>query len=557
MTHIDSVLRFILLGCPLFASTFAMEIKNVNPSSNNYQIKTIPLNDEYSEPKRYTDLGTRSLALEGRWNISIPELFTCDGSEFIFRFTISDLIANDMIGYELMRGDMCDINITTNDYLVAQMAYDSTPQGDGNQEREVALVLTPDTDIIDQTPIYTPNANGYSGTLAWCMRLILYTADGNIMVNWRDVSFQMAATFQAGIRRERILEDTSFQAGIRRGRTLEDTTTTTMEPARDHESRESQSNRRLSLDCTTEEGFGIIFNSTYLELFNETTGSNVTTTNTTEEEGFGGILLTPTDVYGMNEEGGQGSNQDSSDAFLVDAFECDDENMPVTENNQAQRRQGSTVKICVVPKERAIELGLRMRSIDSFYFAKADTAVIQYAVENGELDFYGMSEMTCIKGSDLCWFESILRAEYYATSGEVYGSGFASLQFGTQSSRERQLSMAPRALQERQRTGFKVSFPVLSHQAQMLLKAEIISQEQTIALGTLSSVFLAILAALCWIRSKRSRKMMDGDGVAKEGQQADCIATDGDCHFSEGGTADIDLSYIHDPANMMTIDEEK
>jgi hypothetical protein len=378
------------------------------------------------------------------------------------------------------------------------------------------------------------------------------------MVNWRDVSFQMAASFQAGIRRGRILGDsTSFQAGIRRRRTLEDTIITTMEPARDHEIRESQSNRRLSLDCTTEEKFGIVFNDTFLELYNETAGSDVTTTNTTEEEGFGGILLTPTDVYGMNEGSGLGANQDSSDAFLVDAFECDDENMPVTENNQAQRRQGSTVKICVVPKERAIELGLRMRSIDSFYFAKADTAVIQYAVENGELDFYGMSEMTCIKGSDLCWFESILRAEYYATSGEVYGSGFASLQFGTQSSRERQLSMAPRALQERTRTGFKVSFPVLSHQEQILLQAEIISQEQTIALSILASIFLAIIAALCWIRSKRSRKMMDGDGVAKEGQQGECIATDGDCHHSEGGTADIDLSYIHDPANMMTIEEEK
>lgn len=53
--------------------------------------------------------------------------------------------------------------------------------------RQIALVLVPDISLIGNSPIYTIDPSGVTGTLHFCIRLEIYTQDGLTKVNWRYV----------------------------------------------------------------------------------------------------------------------------------------------------------------------------------------------------------------------------------------------------------------------------------------------------------------------------------------------------------------------------------
>ena len=137
-------------------------------------------------------------------------MFTCLASgAWIYRFTISNYVADDMIGYQLFRGEDCDIDITFNDYLVPFLEGDATIIGYGTVTRQVALILIPDAETITSSPIFTTSEDGSEVGLKWCMRLAVFTKDQTTLVNWRDIEVDMRVSLAIGV--SRALEHTERQ----------------------------------------------------------------------------------------------------------------------------------------------------------------------------------------------------------------------------------------------------------------------------------------------------------------------------------------------------------
>ena len=111
-------------------------------------------------------------------------------------------------------------------------------------------------------------------------------------------------------------------------------------------------------------------------------------------------------------------------------------NRPLTAQEELEGRyQGSLTRVCVKPDADAETDGIKMRSIDSFTFSQGQTnqvAIVNKQVARNGLTFYNPDECT---GADECWFESILFASFYAAPGVVFGSGIASMQFGSRRTR--------------------------------------------------------------------------------------------------------------------------
>ena len=93
--------------------------------------------------------------------------------------------------------------------------------------------------------------------------------------------------------------------------------------------------------------------------------------------------------------------------------------------------QGSLITVCVKPDVDGVADGIKMRTIDSFLWARDGTSqvAIESAVVVGNL-LTIFDDVACV-GGDYCQFSSILFAAFYATEGEVSGTGVASMQFGT------------------------------------------------------------------------------------------------------------------------------
>jgi hypothetical protein len=443
------------------------------------------------------------ITIEGRWDISAPRMFTCaESGAWIYLFTISDYIADDMIGYQLFRGESCDVDITFNNYLVPFLATDATSIGNGNITRQVALVLIPDAETINTSPIFTTNEDGSEVGLAWCMRLAAFTQDQNDLVNWRDIQVDMRVSLAVGVR---ALEQTE---------------------------------RRLSVDCSN--GYDVVFDEGVDQAENATTTNTTNTTTSNSTSGGFGIVIAPTStipIFGGN--GNDGSDKYASTFYMVEAFMCTSENLPLDSNDQAAvRLAGSVVRVCVRPNAEAISQGLYMRSVDSFYFSKNDTAFLQFAIEGGQSDFLGFTvEMNCVKGSVICSFETIMRADLFGTTGVVVGHGVATLQFGSANSR-RMLSAAigDRELIQKGKTrytGFGVTIPVLSRFESQLLQTSS-GSNVVIWPTTLLGMALYIIwvgATLAVIRHKRKwvdlpldendgvMTVRQHSGVLKDGQE--------------------------------------
>jgi hypothetical protein len=62
--------------------------------------------------------------------------------------------------------------------------------------------------------------------------------------------------------------------------------------------------------------------------------------------------------------------------------------------------------------------------------------------------------------------------------------------------------------QSEERTGFNISFPVLSYREQILLQYSATTQQQSITLSVLSSILMLALVSLCLIRRGRTRSLL-------------------------------------------------
>ena len=121
--------------------------------------------------------------------------------------------------------------------------------------------------------------------------------------------------------------------------------------------------------------------------------------------------------------------------YGVEVAECDaDLDFIATNSPDRQtKNQGSTMRICFRPNEKARDDGIGMRAVDSFTWEmdyEGGTA-IQVAVKDGKDD--GMlSYLVCEEGSKVCYLDTLLGANFYKNPGSVMGKGVAHLAFGSE-----------------------------------------------------------------------------------------------------------------------------
>ncbi|KAL3905469.1 MAG: hypothetical protein SGARI_004445, partial [Bacillariaceae sp.] len=133
----------------------------------------------------------------------------------------------------------------------------------------------------------------------------------------------------------------------------------------------------------------------------------------------------------------------AEDEFLVEGYFCrDDFEYDSSLGQDGAINQGDLVKICVRPQERGLESGVRMRRISSFAFTRQLAPVInQPAIENALPAANGLTEVFCAPGHAICFFETILYAQFFTETTQIAGSGVADLQFGGEDS---MTSVSPR-----------------------------------------------------------------------------------------------------------------
>ena len=292
-----------------------------------------------------------------------------------------------------------------------------------------------------------------------------------------------------------------------------------------------QSHRRLAYDCT--DGYEGVFenwwNITVLENGEilppnvtvmtpvdpyEVTYDNVDVAPGNEtgpqepDEGLVKIVIAPENALNLNDVDGLGGGEVGFELFfLLIAYACDENNLPVT--TVPPLTQGDTIKICVEPDEKSREYGFVMKQLDSTYYTRDDIPdLIQYAVEGGQPDFWGMSEIDCIPGSLKCSVETTIRAEFFASPGIVSVAGAASFQWDFE--RRRNLNeTVGRDLQAvdgrdvNDEGRFNIVFPLTTFQETMDMKAKGPSSLQSFLLIILSFTLILASIILLWIKDTR------------------------------------------------------
>ncbi|KAL3920810.1 MAG: hypothetical protein SGILL_003071, partial [Bacillariaceae sp.] len=121
--------------------------------------------------------------------------------------------------------------------------------------------------------------------------------------------------------------------------------------------------------------------------------------------------------------------ENAQEIYTVEGFICDEANTLL--NSEKPMVQGEKVRVCVKPTDEALADGIFMRRVDSFTFYrnKEDgTQVTQTALRDGRSANEELTELTCPRGSTVCWFETILKADFYFKAGMILGYGEAWLQ---------------------------------------------------------------------------------------------------------------------------------
>jgi hypothetical protein len=119
----------------------------------------------------------------------------------------------------------------------------------------------------------------------------------------------------------------------------------------------------------------------------------------------------------------------AEDSFFVEAFVCNEKHLRILDS--ISYVQGESVTVCVMPTTQARDIGFRMGSIDRFTFWQG--YVSQEAVVGGKEAINGLTDVYCTQGDELCVFETLLSAAFFQGPSTVDGTGFATLQFGSNS----------------------------------------------------------------------------------------------------------------------------
>ncbi len=100
------------------------------------------------------------------------------------------------------------------------------------------------------------------------------------------------------------------------------------------------------------------------------------------------------------------------------AYECDD-NKVALENPGFLRNQGSETRVCVELTQESKDEGLYLDRVLWFYFVRDDPREIKQwsIVEDSKQSPDELTEYRCLRGEDVCAFNTILRADFYAWQG--------------------------------------------------------------------------------------------------------------------------------------------
>jgi predicted RNA binding protein YcfA (HicA-like mRNA interferase family) len=332
-------------------------------------------------------------------------------------------------------GEDCAIDITDNTYLTPGMVYDNTPRGDGSGSRQVAFYLNADANLIQSSPIYnladTEDGLPY---IQYCTQMSLSNDDGRL-VDWVDTQYFFFLSLSGTrfgddvVRKRRQLAASPFLDGA--------------PPSLPMLQQQRDQTRRHLMECF--EGFHVVFNVGLSETWAPTASpaptaptvspgpseSWVPTQAPTNDTGW---VINPEKPLDFTQET---AYRNATDSYGVVAYLCDEDLNSIGETYV--RKQGSaTVKICVERNAKSVQEGVYLRHIDGFSFVRDQ--IRQIAVEPVSLPASnGLTELHCQRGSHKCWFETLLMADFFDSPGDVFGSGAASLQFGSASSRRHRI----------------------------------------------------------------------------------------------------------------------
>jgi hypothetical protein len=347
----------------------------------------------------------------------------------MMRYCYQDYITDEMFHWKMTRRDKegkCTVDITNNTYMRPGMVFDNTPRGIGEGSREVAYFLEADENIIESSPIYTPAAadGSHLAYINFCTQLSLDSDHNGMLVNWMDIEFFFYIQKEnVGFWPDRrtLLASTGFSD--------EDYDPEyNILPAIPHYQR-----RRHLLRCY--DGFSIVFGvAASTQAPTAPTASPAPSGPTAPP--VTGFIIKPENAIDMDQVK---AFKNATDEYGVIGYLCDDNLERLSETNQAtfvQRQGGSTIKVCVERNAKAVRNGVYLRQIDAFSFFRG-IDVRQIAVAPlGKAATDGLTELHCQRGTHKCWFETLLIAKFFTTPGFVSGSGAATLQFGSASSRQ-------------------------------------------------------------------------------------------------------------------------
>jgi hypothetical protein len=116
--------------------------------------------------------------------------------------------------------------------------------------------------------------------------------------------------------------------------------------------------------------------------------------------------------------------------YYVEGFLCNESNEEII--YLEPRFQGSILRVCVKPTDTALADGVYMRRVDSFTFQRDNpidgTKVSQVAVRDGGTANKELTQLYCPRGVELCYFDTLLKSDFYFSAGAIHGFGEAWLQ---------------------------------------------------------------------------------------------------------------------------------
>jgi hypothetical protein len=156
---------------------------------------------------------------------------------------------------------------------------------------------------------------------------------------------------------------------------------------------------------------------------------------------------------------------DDTDDYRAEAYTCDPNSHDRVSINAFQ--QGDLFTICIELDERAIEDGISLVGVDSFNWHKKkelgnlDYDHNQVAIEDGAAARNGYTLYDCAPGSTLCFFQSMLMADFFWSAGVVAGSGIITVVADSAPDGTRNLEREERILQSAGKANMGVTVNVV------------------------------------------------------------------------------------------------